>query len=72
MRNQAYEESNAYLSLPVGLVIIGVSLPSLLLAVNILDDERALSGPERDNNCINALTHSHTMTPFDAPRKQAF
>ena len=23
-------------------------------------------------NKLRALTHSHTMTPFDAPRKQAF
>ena len=24
------------------------------------------------NHLINCLTHSHTMTPFDAPGKQAF
>ena len=30
----------------------------------------ALSSTNATKNIFSALTHSHTMTPFDAPRKQ--
>ena len=30
-----------------------------------------LQGRQKVSLCGNGLTHSHTMTPFDAPEKQA-
>ena len=39
---------------------------------NPLPDDKILDGSELKQIADGILTHSHTMTPFDAPGKQAF
>ena len=39
---------------------------------NPLPDDKILDWSELKQIADNILTHSHTMTPFDAPGKQAF